>query len=82
MLVVVNCFGMFVYLDVRNTYPDSKVHRANMGPIWGRHDPCGPHIGPMDFIISVYTCANQGLCNSFMHRAAKQLSTIKGKTIK
>ena len=25
-------------------YPDSKVHRANMGPIWGRQDPGGPHV--------------------------------------
>ena len=24
-------------------YPDSKVHGANMGPIWGRQDPCWPH---------------------------------------
>ena len=23
--------------------PDSKVHGANMGPIWGRQDPGGPH---------------------------------------
>ena len=23
--------------------PDSKVHGANMWPIWGRHDPGGPH---------------------------------------
>ena len=23
--------------------PDSKVHEANMGPIWGRQDPGGPH---------------------------------------
>ena len=23
--------------------PDSKVHWANMGPIWGRQDPGGPH---------------------------------------
>ena len=30
------------------TDPDSKVHGANMGPIWGRQDPGGPHIGPMD----------------------------------
>ena len=27
--------------------PDSKVHGANMGPIWGRQDPGGPHVGPM-----------------------------------
>ena len=31
--------------------PDSKVHGANMGPIWGRQDPGGPHIGPMNFAI-------------------------------
>ena len=30
--------------------PDSKVHGANMGPIWGRHDPYGPHIGPMNLV--------------------------------
>ena len=32
-------------------YPDSKVHGANMGPIWGRQDPGGPHGGPMNFAI-------------------------------
>ena len=32
-------------------YPDSKVHGANMGPIWGRQDPGGPHVGPMNFVI-------------------------------
>ena len=31
--------------------PDSKVHGANMGPIWDRQDPCGPHVGPMNFAI-------------------------------
>ena len=34
-------------------YPDSKVHGTNMGPIWGRQDPGGPHIGPMNFAICV-----------------------------
>ena len=28
--------------------PDSKVHGANMGPTWGRQDPDGSHIGPMN----------------------------------
>ena len=41
--------------------PDSKVHRANMGPIWSRQDPGGPHVGPMNFVIweyqhSLYAC--------------------------
>ena len=34
-------------------YSDSKVHGANMGPIWGRQDPGGPHIGPMNLAIWV-----------------------------
>ena len=31
--------------------PDSKTHGANRGPIWGRQDPGGPHVGPMNFAI-------------------------------
>ena len=31
--------------------PDSKVHRAYMGPTWGRQDPGGPQVGPMNFAI-------------------------------
>ena len=38
-------FGHFV----RTNNPDSKVHGANMGPIRGRQDPGGPHVGPMYF---------------------------------
>ena len=32
-------------------HPESKVHGANMGPIWGRQDPGGPHVGPVNFAI-------------------------------
>ena len=38
-----------------NSFPDSKVHGANMGPIWGRQDPGGPHVGPKNFVIWVDT---------------------------
>ena len=31
--------------------PDSNVHGANMGSIWGRQDPGEPHVGPMNFAI-------------------------------
>ena len=34
-------------------YPDSKVHGANMGPIWGQQNPGGPYVGPMNFVIWV-----------------------------
>ena len=30
--------------------PDSKVG-ANMGPVWRRLDPGGPHFGPLNFAI-------------------------------
>ena len=32
-------------------FPDSNG--ASMGPIWGRQDPGGPHVGPMNFAIWV-----------------------------
>ena len=38
--------------------PDGKVHGANMGPIWGRQDPGGPHVGPMNFVISEASLVN------------------------
>ena len=41
------------YWKVRCRYPDSKVHGANMGSIWGRQDPGGPRVGPMNFAIWV-----------------------------
>ena len=31
--------------------PDSKVHGANMGPIWVLLAPDGPHVGPMNLAI-------------------------------
>ena len=30
---------------------DNKVRGANMGPIWDRRDPGGPHVGPLNFAI-------------------------------
>ena len=32
-------------------FPDSKVHGPIMGPTWGRQDPGGPHVGPMNLAI-------------------------------
>ena len=31
--------------------PNTKVCGANMGPIWGRQDPGGPHVVAMNFAI-------------------------------
>ena len=43
--------------------PDIKVYGANMGPIWGRQDPGGPHVGQMNFAIWVLR-ANYISCES------------------
>ena len=42
-------------------FPDSKVHGANMGLIWGRQDPGGPHVGPMNLAIWVVSLYNEEL---------------------
>ena len=39
--------------QINLTYPESKVRGANMGTIWGRQVPGGPHVGPMNFAIWV-----------------------------
>ena len=33
------------------TQLNSKVHGANLAPIWGRQDPSRPNVGPMNFAI-------------------------------
>ena len=49
------CWGLSQTNTIlKTTYsnnPDSKVHGANMGPTWGRQDPGGPHVGPINFAI-------------------------------
>ena len=38
-------------------YPDSKVHGAKMGPIWGRHDPGGPMLTPWTLLSELLSPA-------------------------
>ena len=45
--------GDIIAFDYCGHIPDSKVHEANMGPIWRRQDPGGPHVGPMNLAIWV-----------------------------
>ena len=50
------CFQNFACLQTRYitfvnfSWKASLIARF-MGPIWGRQDPCGPHVGPMNFAI-------------------------------
>ena len=43
--------GVWLPVAPFSNIPNSKVHGANMGPIWGRQDPGGPHVCPMNFAI-------------------------------
>ena len=47
--------GAFRSWDIffTHTIPDSKVHVAHMGPTWGRQDPGGPHVGPMNLLSRI-----------------------------
>ena len=50
------CFHVVKTFQVVTVYtlkhiPDNKVHEAYMWPTWGRQDPGGPHVGPMNLAI-------------------------------
>ena len=42
-----------VFMKALDSFPDSKVHEAYIGPTWGRHDLGGPHVGPMNLALRV-----------------------------
>ena len=44
---------LYEWIKFLDIYPDSKAHVTNMGPIWGRQEPGGPHVGPVNFAIWV-----------------------------
>ena len=52
-------------------YPDSKVHGANMGPIGGRQNPGGPHVGPMNFAVWVDSSYGYQLFKLFIGTISK-----------
>ena len=57
---ILMCVAWFVCIT-----PDSKVHGANMGPIWDRQDPGGrgPHVDPMNLAIWDVNVFNASLIN-------------------
>ena len=57
--IPINWIEHFRMKLINQTIPDSKVHGANMGPIWGRQDPGGHHVGPMNFAIWDFTLCEQ-----------------------
>ena len=72
--------------------PDSKVHGANMGPTWGRQDPCGPrepcylgsHTWPLKARYRWSVCEYVGeisLCHSKMFEYTSIYSIVTIKSI-
>ena len=57
------------------------VHGANMGPIWGRQDPGGPHFRPMNFAIwDVAGMRSLMISNMFMVNDNKtEFLTVRNK---
>ena len=51
---------------MRDDYPDSKVHGASVGPIWGRQDPGGPHVGPMNYAFWVVPDLCIHICSTWI----------------
>ena len=48
-----------LFMKVNQRDPDSNIHGANTGPIWGRQDPGGPHVGPWTLLSGdVRSCFN------------------------
>ena len=60
-------YTMFLHLQLspaymlHNSFPESKIHGANMGPTWVLSAPDGPHVGPMNFAIWVMINAIKNL---------------------
>ena len=42
---------------IRDRYPDSKFHGANLGPTWVLSAPDGPHVGPMN--LAIWECVSR-----------------------
>ena len=59
-LTALHCIRIPHRRQQRILLPDSKVHEANMGPIWGRQDPGGPHVGPRNFATRDCIWINRG----------------------
>ena len=56
-----------VYVLMRG-FPDSKIHGANMAPIWGQQHPVGPHVGPMNFAIWVILVFISGVVKQWRNK--------------
>ena len=61
--------------------PDSKVDGANMGPIWGRQVPGGPHVGPINLAIWGVIGQLLVLSNKKTHQSCALLALYEGNPL-
>ena len=61
-------------LDCMNTYPDSKVYGANMGPTWVLSAPHGPHVDPMSLLSR--ECVAERILILVRYKQAKQAKRL------
>ena len=57
---------LFIHKCVHTYNPDGKIHGANMGPIWGRQDPGGPHVGPHELCYLGYSFGTNSIMTDFI----------------
>ena len=59
--------------------PDNKVYGANMEPTWGRQDPLGPHVGPINFAI--WVSYPTWSCGEPTHRCTDTSASLNDRNI-
>ena len=50
-MAVLECALPKYFKGLLYQYDAWRTYRANMEPIWGRQDPGGPHVGPMNLAL-------------------------------
>ena len=61
LVVLLWYYCIIIQYSLVITFPDSKVHGANMGPTWVLLAHDGPHVGPMNLAIGVVMMTWHGI---------------------
>ena len=77
-----HCIYIYIYIfimwtalcDKTRPHPDSKVYEDSTGPTWGRQDPGGPHVAPLNLVIWATCSWTKDQC-TFCCRGVKHFSS-------
>ena len=64
-------------LTSNHSVPDSRARGTNIGSIWGRQDPGGPHVGPLNLAILGKFRDNSPVSHGFVHNTAQSKYNIE-----